>query len=78
MYSRVVLVGTDVSEEHIASIFRVKIKELNRLAIVSDCSTLQRINKKTKQIPWPIVRNWTIPTEWLPIVDEIFSANFCG
>jgi hypothetical protein len=39
MGRRVVLVGTDVSEERTASIFRVKtINELNTLAIAIDCS----------------------------------------
>jgi hypothetical protein len=28
-------------------------------------------NKKTKQTPWPLVRERTIPTERPPLVDEI-------
>jgi hypothetical protein len=42
---RMVLVGTDVSEERIASNFRVKtINEVETLAIASDCSTLGSIS----------------------------------
>jgi hypothetical protein len=26
---------------------------------------------QNKQTPWPLVREWTIPTERLPLVDEI-------
>jgi hypothetical protein len=38
------LVGTDVSEENIASIFRVKtMNERNTLEIASDCSTLRSV-----------------------------------
>jgi hypothetical protein len=28
-------------------------------------------SNKTKQTPWPLVHKWTIPTEQLPLVDEI-------
>jgi hypothetical protein len=33
--------------------------------------------QKTKQTPWPLVRERTIPTDRPPLVDE-FSVNFCG
>jgi hypothetical protein len=35
-----------------------------------------RTNKK-KQIPWPLVRKRTVPTELPPLVGEV-SANFSG
>jgi hypothetical protein len=55
MCRRVVLVGTEVSEERIASIFGVKsLKELRH-----------------KQTPWPLVRNRNIPTERPPLVHEV-------
>jgi hypothetical protein len=34
-------------------------------------SAAGRSTYKTKQTPWPLVRKWTIPTEWPPLVDEI-------
>jgi hypothetical protein len=50
IYRRVVFVGTDVSEERIAPIFRVKaINELNTLAIAKDCSKLRRTNHYMKK-----------------------------
>jgi hypothetical protein len=33
--------------------------------------TLIEINKQTKQTPWPLVRERTIPTDRPPLVDEI-------
>jgi hypothetical protein len=45
MLRRVAPVRTDVPEEHIASIFRVKIiNELETLTVRSKCNTLRRIN----------------------------------
>jgi hypothetical protein len=58
MSRRVVLVRTDVSEERIASIFRVKNQRTkNTLAVVSDCSTLQRSNHymRKEEIEWNIL-----------------------
>jgi hypothetical protein len=34
--------------------------------------SLQRSVYKQKQTPWPLVREWTIPTERPPLVDEIY------
>jgi hypothetical protein len=31
----------------------------------------KQTNKQTKQTPWPLVRERTIPTDWPPLVDEI-------
>jgi hypothetical protein len=56
MLRRVALVRTDVSDERIVSIIRVtRIGEL----------------QTTKNTPWPLVRERTIPTELPPLVDEI-------
>jgi hypothetical protein len=56
MLRRVVIVRTDVSEELSASFIRVtRIGELGT----------------TKQTPWPLVRERTIPTERPPLVGEI-------
>jgi hypothetical protein len=33
--------------------------------------SLKRENTKTKQTPWPLVRERTLPTERPPLVDEI-------
>jgi hypothetical protein len=33
-------------------------------------------NKQTKQTPWPLVRERTIPTERQPLVDEILVSTF--
>jgi hypothetical protein len=45
----VAVITTDVSEEHIASIFRVKMSELRTtLAITNNYNTLRRIKNSTK------------------------------
>jgi hypothetical protein len=32
----------------------------------------EQTNKQTnKQTPWPLIREWTLPTDRLPLVDEI-------
>jgi hypothetical protein len=49
MLRRVALIGTDVSEEHIASIIRVtRISELGALAVTSNRSMLQRNTMQMK------------------------------
>jgi hypothetical protein len=68
MLSRVALLRTYVSEEGIASIIRVtRICAGETMLAV----TINRITNKTKQTPWPLVRERTIPTERPPLVDEI-------
>jgi hypothetical protein len=73
MWRRVVLVRTDVSEEHIASIFRVKIiSEVGTtLKLTSNCITLRKINH--------YIRNneieWAVPHDFLRSHIEINSSR---
>jgi hypothetical protein len=98
MWRRVALVRNRFSEEHITSIIRVTIFRFettiavtsNRITLQINCdwdpseiSTVTPVRcMKNEQTPCPLVRERTIPTERLPLVDEIrcmnILANFVG
>jgi hypothetical protein len=50
---------------------REEMVKMNTLQVRSFHKPSLKLKQKTKQTPWPLVRERTIPTERPPLVDEI-------
>jgi hypothetical protein len=80
--SRVLLICTElVTSLLLSPLFSYRSRETKEVSAVEPGSRLQLVpeegklkaltNKQTKQTPWPLVRERTIPTDRPPLVDEI-------